>query len=93
LKDRIEAPAEAGEVLLMEDQEVTQACSPHAYRERAHRQHGLVAYGRRSKHLDAARCCYARNIRAEFAIINLQLEQLTPHALRSQDTGCLLPSS
>jgi len=34
-----------------------------------------------------------RNIRAEFAIINLQLEQLTPHALCSQDTGCLLPSS
>ena len=62
-------PEEAGESLLMEDQEVIQAFSPHASQKALTDGIGLWRTIRRSKHLDAARCCYARKIRAEFAII------------------------
>ncbi len=62
-------PEEAGEVLLMEDQEVIQAFSPHASQKALTDGIGLWRTIRRSKHLDAARCCDARKIRAEFAII------------------------
>src|SRR5690348_11458052 len=59
---------EAGEVLLMEDQEVIQAFSPHASQKTLTDSICSWRTIRRSKHLDAARCCYARKIRAEFAI-------------------------
>ena len=63
-------PEEAGELLLMEDQKVIEAFSPHASGESARRRHwpGACTIWR-SKHLDAARCCYPRNIRTAFVII------------------------
>ncbi len=62
-------PEEAGEVLLMEDQEVIQAFSPYASQKALTDGIGLWRMVWRSKHLDAARCCDARKIGAEFAII------------------------
>ena len=62
-------PEEAGELLLMEDQEVIQAFSPYASQKALTDGIGLWRMVWRSKHLDAARCCDARKIRAEFAII------------------------
>ncbi len=66
IQDR--GPEEAGELLLMEAQEVIQAFSPHASQKALTDGIGLWRLVGRSKHLDAARCCDARNIRAECAI-------------------------
>ncbi len=57
------------ELLLMEDQEVIKAFSPHA-QEKAFTS-GIRSWGlrRRSKHLDATCCCYACNMLPECAII------------------------
>jgi len=46
LKDRIEAPPEAGELLLMEDQKVIQAFSPHASQKALVIWHLLGVYSR-----------------------------------------------
>ncbi len=53
----------------MEDQKVVQTFSSHAQEKALTDSICSWRSVRRSKHLDAARCCYARKIRAEFAII------------------------
>ena len=58
-----------GELLLLEDQEMIQAFSPHASQKAFAESIGLRRPVRRSKHLDATCCRYARKTRPEFAII------------------------
>ena len=53
-----QALEEAGELLLMEDQELIQACSPHASQKALTDSVCSWRTVRRSKHLDAARCCF-----------------------------------
>src|SRR5438093_1195857 len=60
---------EAGELLLMEDQEVIQAFSPHTSQKAFTDSIGTRRPVRYAKHLDTTRCCHASKIRAEFAIV------------------------
>ena len=62
-------PEEAEELLLMEDQEVIQAFSPHTSQKALTDGIGLWRMVWRPKHLDAARCRDAGKNRSEFAII------------------------
>src|SRR5690242_4127310 len=63
---RLEKPAE---LLLLEDQEVIQAFTPHTQEKAFTHGIGLRGSVRRSKLLDTTRCCYTRTTRPEFAII------------------------
>ena len=59
----------AVELLSMQDQEMIQAFSSHASQKAFADSICLWRSIRRSKHLDATRCCYACETRPEYAII------------------------
>ena len=59
----------AVELLLMQDQEVIQAFSPHASQKAFTDSIRLWRSIRRSKHFDATCCCHSCKTRPEFAII------------------------
>src|SRR5260221_14693926 len=78
-----------GELLLMEDQEMIQAFSPHASQKAFADSICLRRPVRRSKNLDSTCCRYARKTRPEFAIIipnqvylSFSKRSCFPHLLR-----------
>jgi hypothetical protein len=60
---------EAVEVPLMEDQEMIQACSPHASQKTFAESICLGSSGRCSKHFDATGCCHACKMQSEFPVV------------------------
>jgi hypothetical protein len=60
---------ETGELLFMQDEEVIQAFSPHAPQKAFTDGIRLWSSVRRSKHVNATRCCHSCKIQPEFAII------------------------
>jgi len=74
---------EAGELLLLKDQEVIQAFSPDAAQEAF--THSISSWGsvRRSKDFDATRDCYACEMRAEFTVV-IPDQIFWPFSIRSR---------